>query len=92
MKLTIHAQYDCIFICHLFFRELLECDAKSNGVQYDSDDLLSRMPKTRAMRHSLMECGELLCSVTIKNDYKKGPPGRSVSQGTFNALNIGIYY
>jgi len=30
-----------------------------------------------------MECGELLCRVTIKNEYKKEIPERSVSQGTF---------
>ncbi|XP_031557373.1 probable E3 ubiquitin-protein ligase HECTD4, partial [Actinia tenebrosa] len=63
--------------------QLLENEAKSR-TNDDSEDLLERMPKTRALRHSIIECGELLCSVTIQSPLKKrGPPGRSVSHGTF---------
>ncbi|XP_048583049.1 probable E3 ubiquitin-protein ligase HECTD4 isoform X2 [Nematostella vectensis] len=63
-----------------------ENEAKSIEDASVGDGLLARMPKTRALRHSVIECAELLCNVTIQLSERKNPPGRSVSQGTFGSL------
>ena len=44
---------------------------------------LDSMPVTKCYLFSVMECGELLCRVTIGSTQAKMSPGRSVSHCTF---------
>ena len=66
------------------------CSINSQRLEEDSKqektkdgDVSAVLPVTQAFLFSIIECGELLCNVTMKSRLSKGRPERSVSHGAF---------